>query len=119
QQAGAAGLVGWAHLTMGITRHFAGEQTSARRHLEECLSRYDARQFRDTGSPYDPAVLGLATLGPVLWLLGYPDQALARSQKGLALAGELTQQYAPGYASPLAARTCLLPPDSQPAPDRT
>jgi predicted ATPase len=108
QQVQAAGLLVWAHLTLGITHHFAGEQISARQHLEECLSRYDSQQFRNTGSPYDPAVLGLSTLGPVLWLLGYPDQALVRGQKGLALARELTQQYSVVYALTLATRTRLL-----------
>jgi adenylate cyclase len=108
QQVQAAGLLAWAHLTAGITHHFAGEQMSARQHLEECLSRYDPQHFRNTGSPYDPAVLGLSTLGPVLWLLGYPAQALAQSQKGLALARELTQQYSVVYASTLVARTWLL-----------
>jgi DNA-binding winged helix-turn-helix (wHTH) protein/predicted ATPase len=108
RQVQAAGLLVWAHLTMGITHHFAGEQMSARQHLEECLSRYDPQQFRNPGSPYDPAVLSLSTLGPVLWLLGYPDQALAQSEKGLALAGELTQQYSVVYASTLVARTRLL-----------
>src|SRR5262249_62139732 len=113
QQVQAAGLLVWAHLTMGITHHFAGEQMSARQHLEECLSCYDPQQFRNTGSPYDPAVLGLSTLGPVLWLLGYPDQALAQSQKGLALARELAQQYSTVYAATLVARTCLLRRDRQ------
>jgi DNA-binding winged helix-turn-helix (wHTH) protein/predicted ATPase len=108
RQVQAAGLLVWAHLTVGITHHFAGEQMSARQHLEECLSRYDPQQFRNLGSPYDPAVLGLSTLGPVLWLLGYPDQALAQSEKGLALARELTQQYSVVYAATLVARTRLL-----------
>lgn len=108
QQVQAAGLLVWAHLTVGITHHFAGEQMSARQHFEECLSRYEPQQFCNTDSPYDPAVLALSTLGPVLWLLGYPDQALAQSQKGLALARELTQQYSVVYASTLLARTCLL-----------
>src|SRR5262249_48629163 len=36
------------------------------------------------------------------------NQALAQSQKGLALARELTQQYSVVYASTLVARTWLL-----------
>ncbi len=108
QQIQAAGLLVWAHLTMGITHHFAGEQLSARQHLEDCLSCYDPEQFRNTDSPYDPAVLGLSTLGPVLSLLGYADQALVQNQKGLALARELSQQYSIVYASTLMARTWLL-----------
>jgi hypothetical protein len=53
-------------------------------------------------------VLAFSTLGPVLWLLGYPGQALAQSQKGLALARELTQQYSVVYASTLVTRTEIL-----------
>jgi hypothetical protein len=108
QQVQAAGLLVWAHLTMGITHHFAGEQMAARQHLEACLSRYDPQQFRTASFPYDPAALGRSTLGPVLWLLGYPDQALAHSHKGLALARELTQHCSVVYASTLVARTRLL-----------
>jgi predicted ATPase len=44
----------------------------------------------------------------VLWLLGYPDQALAQSQKGLALARELVRQYSVVYASTLVARTLMF-----------
>jgi hypothetical protein len=76
QQVQTSALLVWANLTMGITLHFAGEQVSARRHLEECLALYNPQDFRQSASPYDSAVLGLATLGPTLWLLGYPDQAL-------------------------------------------
>jgi tetratricopeptide (TPR) repeat protein len=47
-------------------------------------------------------------LGPVLWLLGYPDQALAHGLKGLALARELTQPYSVIYAANLVIRTRLF-----------
>jgi predicted ATPase len=99
-------LVGREAELAQLDRLFA--KAPARQHLEECLSRYDPQQFRNLGSPYDPAVLGLSTLGPVLWLLGYPDQVLAQSEKGLALARELTQQYSVVYAATLVARTRLL-----------
>ena len=34
-----------------------------------------------------------------LWLLGYPDQALARLHEALALAHELAHPYSLGYCS--------------------
>lgn len=113
QQVQTAGLLAWAHLTMGITQHFSGEQVSARQHLEQCLMLYDPQQFRGSGSPYDPAVLGYTTLGPVLWLLGYPEQALEQSQKGLTLARTLTQPYSEIYAVNLVTRTFMLRGESQ------
>jgi tetratricopeptide (TPR) repeat protein len=105
----------WARLSLGITLHFAGEQVSARRHLEECVSLYDPQHFRSSGAPYDPAVLGHTTLGPVLWLLGYPEQALEQSQKGLALARALSQPYSVIYAANLVTRTHLLRAEPQAA----
>ncbi|MGE0684242.1 MAG: hypothetical protein AB7P69_25455, partial [Candidatus Binatia bacterium] len=98
----------WANLTMGITSHFAGDQSAARQHLEQSLACYDPQDFSTPGASYDPAVLGSTTLGPVLWLLGYPEQALAHGLRGLALARELTQSYSVIYAANLVIRTRLL-----------
>ena len=44
-------------------------------------------------------------LGPVLWLLGYPDQARQRSQEALTRARELAQPYSLVYALDLAVVT--------------
>ena len=41
----------------------------------------------------DPAVSGLSYIAWALWLLGYPDQALKRSQEALSLAQELAHPF--------------------------
>ncbi len=98
----------WAHLALGIALHFAGEQVAARHHLEQSLALYDSQQFRGLNSLYDPGVFAPVTLGPVLWLLGYPSQALKHSQEGLSLAQELRSLYNLAYSLTLAARTQWL-----------
>jgi tetratricopeptide (TPR) repeat protein len=108
----------WAHLSMGVTLHFTGEQMSARRHLEEYLALYDPQHFRSPSAPYDPVVLGHTTLGPVLWLLGYPEQALEQSQKGLVFARTLAQPYSEIYAMNLVTRTHVLRGEPQAAHER-
>jgi hypothetical protein len=45
----------------------------------------------------DPGATGLARLAHVLYLLGYPDQALVRSLKALAHARKLSQPFTLGW----------------------
>ena len=51
------------------------------------MTRYDPRQHRSLALIYgfDPAVSCLGVGAWALWYLGYPDQALQRSQAALAL----------------------------------
>ena len=108
QSVQSAGLLVWAHLSLGITLHFQGDQIEARRHLEQSLACYDPSRFRAVSAQYDPSVLSHSTLGPVLWLLGYPEQAQQQSQKALTLARELPHPYNLVYALNLASRVCWL-----------
>jgi predicted ATPase len=83
----------YAHATMGETAFFRGESLQAREHLEEAITRYDLREIRSRGFPFyqaDPGVWALFSLAWTLFLLGYPEQALTRSQESLALARELS-----------------------------
>jgi predicted ATPase len=54
---------------------------------------------------HDPAVVCLGYLAWALWLLGYPDQAMQKSNEALALAREIA--YAPSLASALHAATLI------------
>jgi predicted ATPase len=83
-----------AHRMTGITSLQLGELVSARDHFEQALALYDPQQndFLKTHYGQDhPVVGGLNYLSLTLWYLGYPDQALARSQEALALAQTLSQ----------------------------
>jgi len=78
-------------MTLGQTSYFLGELLSARSHLEEGMACYTPAQqssplFR---AGQDPGVVCHSFAAWTFWLLGYPDQALARVQDGLALATEL------------------------------
>ena len=71
--------------------HLLGEGVSARAHYEQALALYDPGQRRAAIARVgvDYGVLNLAHLAHVLWVLGYPDQALTRSRAALTLAQEI------------------------------
>jgi adenylate cyclase len=75
-------------MVLGATNFFGGALPAARAHLEEGLARYDPVQHHALAVQYgdDPGVFCLSYLTIVLWLLGYPDQAQARSTAAVALA---------------------------------
>jgi predicted ATPase len=77
----------WANLSA------RGELVSAHSHMEQGIALYDPQKHRDLAFRYgghDPGVCSRFQSAEVLWLLGYPDQALRRSQNSLTLARELS-----------------------------
>ena len=82
-----------AHNTLGVTLFFIGELTSAQEHLEQGIALYSPQQRRSLASVQDPVVACLSYIAWTLWHLGYPDQALKRSEEALALAQELSHPY--------------------------
>ena len=90
-----------AHHTLWAYSFFLGELASAREHQEQGLALYDPQQHRHLASLYgghDPGVCCLQTGARVLWLQGYPDQALQRTKDALALARELSHPYSLAFA---------------------
>jgi class 3 adenylate cyclase/predicted ATPase len=82
-----------AHHTLWATLTSMGELASARTHLEEGLTLYDPQQHRSHALRYgghDPGVCCRYHWAGLLWLLGYPDQALTRAREALSLARELS-----------------------------
>jgi len=92
--------VALAHWTLGATRFFRGECLLARPHLESAIALYDPQQFRSLTSFTGPdmGAVCLSWLSWALWILGYPDQALERSQEALALAQELDHPFTLAFA---------------------
>ena len=80
-----------ARWAMGVSLLYIGDFTANLPHLEHVIDFYDFQQHRSLVYLYgmDPGVYCLAWTTWVLWLLGYPDQALKRSQESVALAREL------------------------------
>ena len=84
-----------AHAVLGSTLFHQGEYANAWSHLEQCIALTDptaqwALALRQGDAP---GVGGLAHAAPTLWCLGYPAQAMQRSQEALALALELAHPY--------------------------
>jgi predicted ATPase len=89
-----------AHYALGLTWLWLGALPVARQHLEEVIARYTPDQHR---APVfrigqDPGVGCRANAARTLWLLGYPEQALARLHDALALAHELSHPFSLGLA---------------------
>jgi class 3 adenylate cyclase/predicted ATPase/ribosomal protein L40E len=90
------GLLLEAHHTLWATSFNLGELSSVLKHTEHGIELYDPKQHRQHASLYgghDPGVCCANHAARALWLLGYPDQALKRSQQGLALARQLSHPY--------------------------
>jgi class 3 adenylate cyclase/predicted ATPase len=95
-----------AHLGLGAILFFLGEFTLAREHLEQGIALYDPQQHNPHAShtAQDPGVVCLTYAAWILWLLGYPDQALKRSPEALTLAQELSHPYSLVWALNLGAK---------------
>ena len=75
----------WGHFMLGQTLLCLGELSRAREELDLARAVYDPQQHRPqvTLAQQDPGVTCLAQGAHALWYLGYPDQALQRSQAAL------------------------------------
>jgi predicted ATPase len=81
---------------LGVVQFALGDYTAALEQTEHVLAFYQPELHH---RPYvhlrasDPGPSALAYQACCLWCLGYPDQALARSQEALALARELDHPF--------------------------
>jgi predicted ATPase len=100
-------LVMTAHAAVGVTSFYRGALVATRTHLEQAITLYDPHQhgFLVHVHGDDPGTASLSFLSWTLWRLGYPDQALRRSQEALTLAHALAHPYA--IASVLASAPAL------------
>jgi TOMM system kinase/cyclase fusion protein len=89
-----------AHRALGNTAFWLGEVASAQAHLEQSIALYDPQQHRALAFLYgdDPGVNCLSYAACALWSLGYPEQALKRSQEALTLAQELSHPFSLAFA---------------------
>jgi tetratricopeptide (TPR) repeat protein len=80
-----------AHAALGPTLFYLGDYTAAWTHLEQGIALIDPpagwAQTRRHGIAYEVNCLAFGAW--TLWCLGYPEQALRRSQEALALAQEI------------------------------
>jgi class 3 adenylate cyclase/predicted ATPase len=80
-----------AYMMRGTLLCHDGILLSARAHLEQALTLYNPQhsRFSATHASLHPGVITLSRLSWTLWFLGYPAQALDRSQETLTLARAL------------------------------
>ena len=73
---------------LGQSSYWLGELAFAHEHLERAAALYDPEQPGRLPFAYGlhPAVGALEYDCLALWQLGYPDQALEKAQRGLAIA---------------------------------
>ncbi len=82
-----------AHHALWTTLSYLGDLSLARKHLEQGIALYHPQQYKSHAFIYgghDPGVCCRSYLAWVLWLLGYPEQALKKSQEALKLAQDLS-----------------------------
>ena len=73
-----------------------GELLLCREHAEQGLALYNREEHRSHALRYgghDPGACSHFHLAMALWLLGYPDQAVAMARDGVRLAHELAQPF--------------------------
>jgi class 3 adenylate cyclase/predicted ATPase len=94
-----------AHHALGATFFWLGDVALARAHLEQGIALYAPHQHRALAFLYgeDPGVVCHAYAARALWFLGYPDQALTRSDGALALARKVGHPFSLAYALTCAA----------------
>jgi class 3 adenylate cyclase/predicted ATPase len=88
-----------AHRMQGNTRLWIGEFLASRFHLEQGIALYDSQPQRAHTFRYghDLGIACRILAHQVLWILGYPDQALTRAQEALTLAQEFSHVNTLGY----------------------
>jgi predicted ATPase len=100
QQVQDAAMLVAAHRALGVTLFQLGAVASAQTHFAQGIALYAPQQHRAAAFRYgdDAGVVchGFAALA--LWILGYPNQGLARSQEAVTLAQQSAHPFSLGMA---------------------
>jgi predicted ATPase len=89
-----------AHVLLGLTSLFQGALVLARTHLEQGIALDSPQQGSSEAFSRgaNPGVSCLSGMTWTLWLLGYPDGALAAIREALTLAQESSNAYSLAFA---------------------
>jgi predicted ATPase len=85
-----------AHHRQWATTFFMGDYTAAERHTEFGIATYIPEKHHSLTYLYtghDPGVCSRTYSAEILWLRGYPDQALARVREAVALAERMSHPF--------------------------
>ena len=93
EKQGATAPLMMAHRFMGISFLYTGDIVQGRTHLEQAIALYDAAEHRPLATRFglDAEVHALSYRSWALWMLGYPDAALADLDQALSDAREIGQ----------------------------
>lgn len=89
-------LVAISHWFLGFIRFSLGEYMTCRTHLKQVIAFYNPEEHHRSLVSLRGSDVGISALSYdacCLWCLGYPDQALKRSQEALTLARELDHPF--------------------------
>jgi predicted ATPase len=95
-----------AHHALWAILFYGGELPATRPHLEQGQRLYEPQRHRSHAARYgghDPGVCCHMVSGLSLWLLGYPDQAVASSRASLDLAKQIDHPFSLAIALAFAA----------------
>jgi predicted ATPase len=106
QRNDSAGLI-LGHLSSGRNLMVTGKFATSRSRLEAVLALYDPISHRSLGHLH-PLTTSQAYLGNVLFCLGFPDQALARSSAAIAEARRLAHPQSLAVSLAIGARLLAL-----------
>ena len=108
-----------AHYTVGVPLFYLGELSCAHEHLEQALALYESTQHHAQAlHGWDSGVASLSYVALTLWLLGYPEQALRRSQEALSLPHDIPYPHSQAFAFFFAAVLHHLRGETQAARER-
>ena len=98
------------HRLMGISLLCTGDIAEGRAHLDQAIALYDPAEHRPLATRFgqDVGVAILSYRSWALWLLGYPEAALADADQALKDAREIGQAATLMYALVLAVVTHIL-----------
>jgi class 3 adenylate cyclase/predicted ATPase len=105
QRAHDPALAVLAHQALGMTWFYLGTLPAARQHLEAGIARSTPDQYRVPAFHLgqDPGVGCRLYAAMTLWVLGYPEHALAHIHDALTWAHELSHPYSLAFARCFAA----------------
>jgi predicted ATPase len=89
-----------AYSALGAQLAFTGDLVGGLEHLEKAISWFETRGYRTPRLQLgvDPRISCLTTSAFILWLIGYPDRAVDRATRAIALATEIDHPYSRAYA---------------------
>jgi predicted ATPase/DNA-binding XRE family transcriptional regulator len=82
-----------AHQAVGETLFYMGELTTARAHFEQVIDLYGLKTYPYRYIQQDPGQRSRYFRALVLWILGYPDQALTSIHDTLSLTQKLSHPF--------------------------